>query len=61
MVNLPYLMRGLHKCNYHDKKAIKPFIENTTLAYFTCHDAYEGDDFYANCKGRESSCKPATR
>jgi hypothetical protein len=49
---LPYVIRQPKLCNYSDASTIGPFL-NSEIAYFTCHDRYDREDFYVNCNGRK--------
>lgn len=53
-ISLPYVIRQPMLCNYFDASTLSTFLESD-VAYFTCHDRYDRDDFYVNCNGRD--CK----
>lgn len=58
-VYLPWILRKPSTCNYNDKATMSLFHDKTSIMYFTCHDNYDSDDYYINCKGRERQCDPA--
>jgi hypothetical protein len=57
VVSMPYVMRQQHMCNYYNETT-QAFKEDSIVTYLTCHDNYDGDDHYANCRGREDMCNP---
>jgi hypothetical protein len=53
-ISLPYVIRQPTFCNYFDVPMLSAFLDSD-VAYFTCHDRYNREDFYINCNGR--NCK----
>lgn len=51
-VSLPYIIRQPRLCNYYDASVISPLFGGP-VAYLTCHDKYDREDFYVNCRGRK--------
>lgn len=52
-VSLPYVIRQPRHCNYFDNSAL--MLNDSDIAYLTCHDRYDSEDFYVNCNGKD--CK----
>lgn len=51
-ISLPYVIRQPRFCDYSDASTLSSF-EGSPIAYLTCHDKYDRDDFYVNCKGKQ--------
>ena len=51
-VSLPYIIRQPTLCNYYNATTLSPLL-NTPIAYLTCHDRYDREDFYVNCNGKK--------
>ena len=56
-ISLPYVIRQPTFCNYFDTATLSSF-HDSDIAYFTCHDRYDTNDFYVNCNGK--NCKVTT-
>lgn len=57
IISLPYVIRQPTFCNYFDAPTLSLFLDSD-LAYFTCHDRYDTNDFYVNCNG--NNCRVTT-
>jgi hypothetical protein len=55
-ISLPYVIRQPSFCNYFDAPTLSPFLDSD-IAYFTCHDRYDTNDFYVNCNGKNCRVK----
>jgi hypothetical protein len=56
-ISLPYVIRQPTFCNYFNAPTLSSFLDSD-IAYFTCHDKYDINDFYVNCNGK--NCRATT-
>jgi hypothetical protein len=51
-ISLPYVIRQPKLCTYYDTSIMSAF-HDSEVSYFTCHDRYDREDFYINCKAKK--------